>query len=356
VTHPFRPRRRRIVFGGALAALYPAWAHAQARTVTDSVGRRVQIPARVERVYAAGPPASILLFALAPERVLGWTSPFRPAERPFVPERYLDLPTLGRLTGRGNTANVEVVIAAKPDLIFDYGTVSPTLASLADRVQEQTGIPYLLIDGAFDRIPESFRLVGDIVGAPEQALQWSRYAADTLEDVRKRVAQVPEAKRPRVYYGRTPSGLQTGLSGSINMESFERVGAANVAAELGRGGLVQVSIEQVLRWNPEVIVTTDPNFFRSVWRDPSWQSLPAVRERRVHLAPGLPFGWIDFPPSINRLIGLHWLGHLLHPALFPERLRPIVKDFYTRAYHQAPSDAQIDALLVPEGSPGRDHR
>jgi iron complex transport system substrate-binding protein len=325
---------------------------AQARTVTDSVGRRVQLPARVERVYAAGPPASILLFALAPERLLGWTSPFRPAERPFVPSRYADLPTLGRLTGRGNTANVEVVIGAKPDLIFDYGTVSPTLASLADRVQEQTGIPYLLIDGAFDRIPEAFRLLGDIVSAGEQALAWSSYSARTLDEVRARVARVPEGRRPRVYYGRGPNGLQTGLSGSINMETLERVGAANVAAELGRGGLVQVSIEQVLNWSPDVIVTTDPNFFASVWRDPSWQPLPAVRERRVHLAPGLPFGWIDFPPSINRLIGLHWLGRLLHPALFPEPLRPIARDFYARAYHQAPSDAQLDALLTQEKPPG----
>jgi len=332
--------------------LAPDLAWARARTVTDSVGRRVPLPARVERVYAAGPPASILLFALAPERLIGWTSPFRPAERPFVPERYAELPTLGRLTGRGNTANVEVVIGAKPDLIFDYGTVSPTLASLADRVQEQTGIPYLLIDGAFDRIPEAFRLLGDIVGAGEQALAWSNYSARTLDEIRARVARVPEGRRPRVYYGRGPNGLQTGLAGSINMETLERVGAVNVAAELGRGGLVQVSIEQVLNWSPDVIVTTDPNFFASVWRDPSWQSLPAVRERRVHLAPGLPFGWIDFPPSINRLIGLHWLGRILHPQVFTEPLRPIVRDFYARAYHQSPSDAQLGALLAQEKPPG----
>jgi len=341
--------RRRFASAVALGALAPGWVRAQGeRTVTDSVGRRVQLPARVERVYAAGPPASIVLFAMAPDKVLGWTSPFRPDERPFVPARYADLPTLGRLTGRGNTANVEVVLAAKPDLIFDYGSTSPTFASLADRVQEQTGIPYLLIDGAFDRIPDAFRLLGGIIGSEAQGVQWARYCADMLGDVRTRVARVPEAKRPRVYYGRGPSGLQTGLSGSINMECIERVGALNVAAELGQGGLVQVSVEQVLRWAPEVIVTTDPNFFASVRRDPAWQSLPAVRERRVHLAPGLPFGWIDSPPSVNRLIGLHWLGRILHPQVFTEPLRPIVRDFYTRAYHQTPSEAQLDALLATD--------
>ena len=110
------------------------------------------MPERVERIYAAGPPASIMVFAIAPDKLIGWTTAWREAERPFIARRYADLPTLGRLTGRGNTANIEVVLQAKPDFIIDYGTVSPTLASLADRVQQQTGIPYLLLDGDFDRI------------------------------------------------------------------------------------------------------------------------------------------------------------------------------------------------------------
>src|SRR5688572_18320170 len=131
----------------ALLLLVPWPSAAQEKRVfTDSAGRQVQVPARVERVYAAGPPASVLVFALAPDKLIGWTSPFRAAERPFIPERYAELPALGRLTGRGNTANVEVVMAAKPDVVIDYGSITPTYVSLADRVQEQTGIPYILID------------------------------------------------------------------------------------------------------------------------------------------------------------------------------------------------------------------
>jgi len=95
------PMRRRLCGAGALLAGLPRIALAARRTVTDSAGRKVAIPERVDRVFAAGPPASILLFALAPDTLVGWTTPFRPAERPFVPERYADLPVLGRLTGRG---------------------------------------------------------------------------------------------------------------------------------------------------------------------------------------------------------------------------------------------------------------
>ena len=319
--------------------------------VVDAAGRRIELPARVERVYAAGPPASILVFAVAPDKLIGWTSTWREAERPFIAKKYADLPTLGRLTGRGNTANVEVVLQARPDLIIDYGTVSPTLASLADRVQQQTGIPYLLIGGDFEGMADAIRQIGTVAGEAGRAEELARYAETTVSEISRRVAEVPPARRPRVYYGRGPLGLNTGLAGSISADFIERLGAINVAAELGKGGLVQVSIEQVLRWNPDVVVTIDPNFYGIARGHPSWRELPAIKAGRFYLAPSVPFGWIDFPPSINRLIGLRWLARILYPDAFPEDLRPIVRDFYSRCYHQTPSEAQLDQLLRPSPPP-----
>src|SRR5262245_31827009 len=278
-----RASRRRLLLGAAAACALSAVRAQGARTFVDATGRKVSVPARVRRVYAAGPPASILVFALAPDALLGWTSPFRAAERPYVPDRYADLPTLGRLTGRGNTANVEVVLAARPDVILDYGTVNPTFVSLAERVQAQLGIPYLLLDGAFDRMGDAFAQLGELLDERQQAAEWASYAAATIKEIQGPIERVPPEKRPRVYYARGPTGLNTGLGGSINVESFERVGAVNVAASLGRGGLVQVSIEQVLDWAPETIVTIDPTFYAGVRRDPLWQAVPAVRAGRIHL-------------------------------------------------------------------------
>ena len=135
--------------------------------VTDSAGRKVEVPDRIERVFAAGPPASILLYMLAPEKMTGWPNPPTPEERPYIAPQYRDLPALGRLTGRGGTANLEVVLKAKPDLILDFGSVRDTYASLADNVQEQTKIPYVLIDGRFEATPAALRLLGDILGAQD---------------------------------------------------------------------------------------------------------------------------------------------------------------------------------------------
>ncbi len=339
-------RRRKLLVAGALAGLLPHAARAQSRReFIDAAKRRVTLPAKVERIYAAGPPASILVFAIAPDKLIGWTSAFREAERPFLAARYADLPTLGRLTGRGNTANVEVVLAAKPDLIVDYGTVNDTYSALADRVQQQTGIPYLLLDGDFDRMVEAILQIGRIANEETRAGGLARYAESTVSDIARRVAKIPANQRPRVYYGRGPQGLNTGLAGSINVESIEQLGAINVAAELGRGGLVQVSIEQVLRWNPEIVTTTDPNFYATARSHPLWRDVAAIKAGRIFLSPSVPFGWIDFPPSINRLIGLRWLARILYPQAFPEDLRPIVRDFYTRCYHQTPTEAQLEQLL-----------
>jgi len=347
-------RRRTFLAAGALALMRSHASRAQGRRgLVDAAGRRIALPARIDRIYAAGPPASILVFAVAPDKLIGWTSAWREAERPFIATKYADLPTLGRLTGRGNTANVEVVLAAKPDVILDYGTVNATYSSLAERVQEQTGIPYLLLDGDFDKMVSAIRLVGDVAQEQRRASVLAQYASDTMSDVARRVAEIPENERPRVYYGRGPQGLNTGLAGSINVESIERVGAVNVAAELGRGGLVQVSVEQVLRWNPDVVITIDPNFYAVARVHPLWRELPAIKAGRIYLAPGVPFGWIDFPPSVNRLIGLRWLARILYPRAFSEDLRPVVRDFYTRCYHQRPTEAQLDQLMrttLPAGA------
>ena len=132
------------------------------------------------------------------------------------------------------------------------------------------------------------------------------------------------------------------------METLDLVGAVNVAGQDG-GGLTNVSIEQVLAWNPDVVITIDADFAAKVSHDPAWSGVKAVREGRVHLAPMLPFGWIDFPPSVNRLIGLPWLGKLLYPQHFPDDLAGTVRDFYTRFYHVTPSDEAIAKLLQGRG-------
>ncbi|HEV3008969.1 MAG TPA: ABC transporter substrate-binding protein [Burkholderiales bacterium] len=310
--------------------------------VVDATGREIRPPAKVSHVYAAGPPASMLVFAIAPGKLTGWTRAMRPNEAQFLPERYADLPELGRLTGRGNTANVEVVLKAKTDLIVDVGSTGATLASLAVQVQEQTRIPYALFDGRIESTPAALRALGRLMGNEREAERLAAWYDNELNQAKQRVARA--SGHPLVYYGRSPSGLQTGGKGSINVEVLDFLGARNAAAEV-RAGLVTVSFEQVILWDPEVILTTDPHFWKSVWTDPRWRAVKAVAAKRVYLSPHLPFGWFDFPPGANRLLGIWWAGKLLYPQAFDVDLRAKVTEFHRLFYHREPTAAQLDALL-----------
>lgn len=320
---------------------------AEFRTVTDGAGRQVQIPLRIERVFAAGSPAAITLFTLAPDKLLGWTAPLRDEEKAYLPARAAALPVLGRLTGRANTANVESVLAARPDIIVDLGDVDPTHVSLAERTQEQTGIPYLIYDGKLEHTPELYAALGDVVGEPQQARELADYARRVLAELHDGMARVDAAHRPRVYYARGPDGLETALKGSLNAELLDYVGAENVAQSADRRNLATASPEQILAWDPEVIITLDERFYRAVWTSPIWQGVKAVRDKRVYLAPTVPFPWFDEPPAVNRLIGLRWLAALLHPEIFGRDLRETAGDFYAHFYHVHLSEKQLDHLLRP---------
>jgi iron complex transport system substrate-binding protein len=327
------------LFGGPVAAAD--------RIVTDDAGRAVHVPEHIARVFAAGSPAAITLYVLAPDKLLGWTEPLREDARSFLPPRYAQLPVLGRLTGRANTANIETVLAAKPDIILDLGDVDPVHVSLAERTQQQTGIPYLIFDGKFDRTPELFEKLGDLLGEPQQAQVIADYARRVLAELARGMARVPPERRPRVYYARGADGLETALDGSINTEMLRYVGATNVARTPERHNTATASPEQIIAWNPDTIITMDEGFYRAVWTSPIWQGVRAVREKRVFLLPREPFGWFDSPPAVNRLIGVRYLAAELYPAIFPDNLRDTTADFYRRFYHIDLSEAQLDRLLRP---------
>ncbi len=338
----------------AIVILFQIWvipgtAHAAGRTFVDSAGRSVQLPEHIGRVVAAGPPASILLYAVAHDKMAGWVREPSAEEKEYLAPPQRDLPALGRLTGKGGTANLETILALKPDLILDVGTVDPTYASLADRIQEQTGIPYVLIDGSFSQTSRTLRDVGALLDEVERGEELALYADDTLKRLEATLAGIPASERPRVYYGRGPKGLETGLAGSINTELLAEMGAINVAEAAGMG-LANVSLEQVLAWDPDVILALDPAFRASVLSDESWAGVSAVRHGRVYQTPTLPFGWFDLPPGINRLIGVPWLTSVLYPDRASGDLRETIRSFYSLFYRVDLSDAQLDTLLAGSGT------
>ena len=341
------PVTRRGLILPAILALLMALAvvhEARARDIVDAKGRTVTIPDAPARVFAAGPPASVLLYAVAPEAMVGWVRAPRDSDLPYLLPATHGLPELGRLAGRGGDVTLEVLLATQPDLIVNFGTVNSSYIDLANSITDQTGIPYILIDGSFENTPAALRMMGEAMGVPARGEALAAYAEETLARVDAVLAEVAPQARPQVYLARGSEGLETPARGSVNAEIVERVGATNVALGETRG-LITPSLEQVIAWAPDTILTIDRDFAASVRENADWQAVPAVAEGRVLLAPSAPFGWIDSPPSINRLIGLRWLSHSFYPDQTQGDLRAEVRDFHRLFWQVEPDEAMLDRLL-----------
>jgi iron complex transport system substrate-binding protein len=334
----------RRTFAGGLVATLAAPLQGFAASIMDATGRTVSGPDKVTRVYPAGPPAAVELYTLAPDLLIGWLEPLSPEAREFLLPEIAARPQIPRLTGHGNV-NLEALKSAKPDVIVDIGTVTADFKSLAEKVQQDSGIPYVLLDGHLDRVGATYRALGHLLGRADDAEKLAISAENTIAIVTQRSAAVPSDARPRVYYARDKSGLQTGFGGSMISEPIEFVGARNVAADL-RGSHGVATVEQVRAWDPEIIIAGDADFAASIRNDPAWASIAAVKNGRVHLAPRLPFGWVDYPPAVNRLIGLWWLGKIFYPDRFPEDIKTLARDFYTAFYHVTPTAAQLERVFA----------
>jgi iron complex transport system substrate-binding protein len=300
---------------------------AAANTVVDSTVRTVQVPGHVTRVLPAGPPAAVLLEALAPDLMLGWPEPLSPEARAYLPPQAANLPQVPRLTGHADvTASI---VALHPDLIVDYGTVSPRYSDLARATQQKTGIPTVLLDGSLAQIPQAFRLLGRVLHREARAEILARFAQAML------TLPAPQTEHPRVLYARGADGRIVTAPGTDLAEVFTRLGW-QVVAPPGQGPFRTASLDEIRRLDPDWLVFADPAMRATLAQSAAWRSLRAVRDGHALVAPGLPFGWVEEPPSINRLLGLAWLGGR-DPAALAALFNAVV-------YGRVLSPAQIDSL------------
>lgn len=251
-------------------------------------------------VIAAGQPAALLIWAVARERLAGWPRKPSPEQLAGLAPAAAALPELGGLAGPGRQAGLEAVAALHPRLIIDYGDTDPQNLERGQHVQARLDIPWTLIDGALTRIPEALRQAGQLLDARDRG----DGLAEEAEKVLARWRQAPASGS--FYYARGGDGLETGFRGALATEVLEGAGWTNVA--VGETDIGRITLEQVVAWDPEILVTLDEGFARMALHSEVWRRRRNGMLRRVLLLPDRPFGWIDRPPSVNRLLGCAWLA------------------------------------------------
>ena len=314
---------------------------------TDSAGRRLILPDHINRAMAANVSAEVLVFVLAPDKLIGWVQTPSGA----LPKNARHLPVIGPIANPGATA---AITRLKPDVIIDVGEVTPDRAAFADQVTQATGTPYVLLDGGFDRMATMLRVAGRLLGVADRGDDLSGSAEHAINALRGQLLIDSAVNRPRVYYGRGANGLEPALPGSPAAAAIEDAGAINVAALPGAPAPVAVTRQQLQEWNPDIIIAETPAFYRALLHDPGWRTLAAVRNKHFYLEPAPAFGWIDDPPGVNRLIGLYWLSVLLYPSANQIDVRSLAQDFYDKFYGIKLTDQQIDAIAKTAGIPPSD--
>ncbi len=312
-----------------LAVLLLCWTGAAfGATVVDATGRSVEVPEHVARVLPAGPPAAILLAALAPDLMLGWASPVSDSMRALLAPDAGKLPQVPRLTGRDDVT--DKIKALRPDLILDYGTIAPRYIDLAKSTEQRTGIATILLDGSLSEIPRTFRLLGGILHREDRAEALATFTEALLALPKK------PAMPLRVVCARGSQGLMIVAPGTDLAEAFAQAGWQLVAPP-GQGPLRQATIDDIRKLDPDVVVFADPAMLATLAQSETWRSVRAVRDGHAYVVPAMPFGWLDEPPSINRLLGLAWLG-----GGDPRTLAAL---FNAVVYGRALTTSQLNALL-----------
>lgn len=266
--------------------------------VTDATGRTVAVPDQISHVLPAGPPAAILLESVAPDLMLGWPGPVSDPARALLPPIAAAVPQVSRLTGRDDVA--DKLAELHPDLILDYGDVTPRYIDLAKATQQKTGVPTLLFDGSMDKIPAVIRTLGSILGREDRA--------ETVAQFAEALLTLPvSGAHPTVLYARGPTAGLAAAPGTEATAVFTRLGWTVKAPE-GEGTFRSVTVQGIATLDPDWLVFADPAMADVLAHDAAWQALRAVRNGHAVIAPHLPFGWVEEPPSINRVLGFAWLS------------------------------------------------
>ena len=323
----------------------------ETREITDMAGRKVTVPAaeNIESVFSAGPVAAIFLYMVAPDKLLGWNYELNDVEKSIILDKYQDLPNFGM----GDAVNYEAVIAANPTIAINSGKINDAMVSDCDALSESLGIPVVAVDNELNNSAEAFRFMGELLGVEDHAEELAQYAEQVFTDINA-LSDIPEEKKVSVYFGNGEDSLETAPRGSQHAQILDAINAVNVAdLELGDGSRVQISAEQLLAWDPDVIVVNgEPKADKSgnsaaedILSNPDYASLKAVQDQKVYGTPNAPFSWVDRPAGPNRLIGMRWFSALIYPEYIKCDINEEIHKFFDLFYHVDLSDEQLENVL-----------
>lgn len=317
------------------------------RVITDMAGRELTIPNTINKAGGVGPVDSIFIYTINPDKLLGWNFPLNDYEKEYILTKYHDLEAYGM----SKNFNTEAIIKAGPEIMIMSGGLNDATIESANNLQEKLGIPVVVIDGEITNSAKTYTFLGEVLNEKAISKKINDYISRIFDAVGN--AQIDEKDKVTTYYGNGANSLNTAPKGTSASVLFDIVNAENVISNAGTKGRVDISLEQIISYNPEIMIIngeplqqlTGKMAVEKIMNDPDFANITAVKNSNVYVIPKSPFSWFDRPSGPNRIIGIPWLSELVYPNHFNFDIMIEVKEFYSLFYHVELSDEEVNKLL-----------
>ncbi|MFZ3130346.1 MAG: ABC transporter substrate-binding protein [Desulfosporosinus sp.] len=314
--------------------------------IQDLAGRNVTMPGDVKRILALHPIPSYILYRLAPDKVISKDTVFdkrylgKDSDKVYSDadrEKLSKLPTTG-VFFKG--LDLEQLLQLAPDVVITL-TKDPNIESLATTLKR----PVVAVSkDTMADYEASMRLIGKIVGNETEADKLADYWHKTIDEVKSKADEIPADKRIKVFFAGASDILTTPGSQTIMASIVENAGGDNVAKGLTGAQTnesLAISMEQILQWNPEVIIVRTQKAKDQIKADTAWKEINAVKNNKVYLQPS--YASLD---GITALMGLVWLEGKLYnnESEFNTYFASKMKEFYVLFQNYQITTEQINEV------------
>ena len=316
----------------------------QTVSFTDDCGRTVELPAQIDHIAVTGSLAQIIVFALAPDKLAGTAGKWSEDALPFIDEKYTALPVLGQLYGGKSELNAESLLQSGAQLVLDVGEQKDSLRQDMDELQEQTGLPVIHIDAYLATLDESYTVLGKLLGMEQEAGVLSKYCRHVYD---RALAIARSVDKVNLLYLLGDDGCHVIARSSYPAEVLDllcnNVAVLDAPSSKGIGNATDP--EQIMLWNPDYIFFAPDSIYATVAQDPAWQHITAIAADHYCQVPDVPYNWMGFPPSAQRLLGMIWMAYTLYPDACDYDLYEEVSTYFRLFYHATLTQEEFQNIM-----------
>jgi iron complex transport system substrate-binding protein len=312
---------------------------AATQTITDSVGREVEVPSAVERIVPLGNTPRMITYLGLADKVVGYSGMDPERITPVTAyayankDRWGELPIVGTDSAGMTDYYPEQIISVEPDVVLcSYAK------DVADEIQTKTGVPVVVVPmGTLfeENYEQALRLLGDVCGVQERAEEVITYINDSLADLKTRASGIPDEEKPSVLGAAATFKGSHGIEGVYSKYAvFEAILANDVTEGIfDKAGGVLIDKEQIIGWNPDYIFF-DSGGMGLVQKDYEdnpdfYAQLSAVQNGNLYQYPSSTsyFSNVEIP-----IVNAYYVASLLYPEQlndisFEEKANEVFKFF-----------------------------